>query len=465
MSLSDYGLLDEFSTRGRWWQPSNPGDSIPGTLSFSDGRIRLELDGLFSVPELELPNLLSSRTIFNAPTILGETAEGDACTVFRAAAYHVSQGHLRLRGNALVVGGHWPEESKMEIQRAVLAFAHLDEWAYQKLVQQSSGASKDSYNFVVPTEAKTLLHVEDFAAVKDLKLMAGLEVKFERTQTSLVNRNHFVLEFLQPLNLSTLHQVVRNIGNLLSLLVGDAAPAIKIRLILTQEAQPKRSSVDYFLGLKNQSATKKSEFDMPLPLSALGERGAQTLFKNWFLNEDTLRPVYGLLLSTIYDPDQYVQSAFLSLSQALETLHRRLFKGIYVTKDEYKETRQALVRAIPSNTPEKLASKLTAMLNWGNEFSLKDRLTELLESLNQENRQQLLNWNTREDFVRTVADTRNYLTHYKESAKPATAESLREMYNLNQRLRAILTVILLKHLGMEETLIAQAFGRHLHLGY
>jgi HEPN superfamily Apea-like protein/ApeA-like protein len=465
MSLSDYGLLDEFSARGRWWLPNNRGDGIPGTLNFSDGRIQLELDGVFSVPELELPNLVSSPTIFSSPAILGETTEGDACTVFRAAAYHASPGHLRLRGNALIVGGHWPEESKLEIQKAVLGFAHLDEWAYHKLIQQSSGANRDSYNFVVPTEAKTLLHVEDVAPMKDLKLMAGLEVKFERTKTSLVNRNYFLLEFAQPLNLSALREVVRTIGNLLSLLVGEAVPAVKIRLVLTEHAQPPRPSVDYFLGLKTQSATKRSEFDMPLPLAALGDASAKTLFKNWFLNEDRLRPVYGLLVSTIYDPDQYVQSTFLSLAQALETFHRRFYDGIYVPKDEYKETRQTLVRAIPSNTPEKLADKLKAMLNWGNEFSLRDRLTELLKSLNEQNRTQLMNWNAVEDFVRTVADIRNYLSHYKESSKPAVTDNLREMYNLNQCLRAILTVILLRHLGMEERMVAQAFGRHLHLGY
>jgi hypothetical protein len=105
--------------------------------------------------------------VFKTPAILGETTDDDACTVFRAAAAHVSQGHLRLRGNALIVGGHWHEETNLEIQKVVLGFAHLDEWAYQKLIQQSSGANKDSYNFVLPTERRAyqiFLNQEEFTA-------------------------------------------------------------------------------------------------------------------------------------------------------------------------------------------------------------------------------------------------------------------------------------------------------------
>ncbi len=96
MSLSDYEILDEFSFRGRWWLPNNPTDSIPGTLTFSDGRIELELDSLFSVPELEFQTLMSSPGIFKADAIYGQTTEGDPCTVLRTAAFGIGQGGLNL---------------------------------------------------------------------------------------------------------------------------------------------------------------------------------------------------------------------------------------------------------------------------------------------------------------------------------------------------------------------------------
>ena len=465
MSLSDYEFLNDFSSRGRWWLPDRPGDRIPGTLSFSDGRIQLELDGSFSVPELELPNLLSSPTIFKAAAIYGETTDGDSCTVLRTAAFGIGQGSLRLRGNALLVGAHWREEEGQQIQKVNLRFAHLDEWAYQQLFQQGSGVSKESFTFILPTEPKTLLHIEDLLSIKNLILAANIEVKMERTTTSLINRNQFLVEFRESANLLTVKTLVRDIGNLLSLLVGEAVQPLKIRLTLSPDSHSSHPYVDYFLGLRNRSIAKKSMFEMPLPFAAFGEDGTKTLFKNWFLHEENLRPIYSLLLSTVYEPDQYVQSTFLSLVQALETFHRRLYEGIYVPKAEYAETRKSLIAAIPPQTAPAIAEKLTGMLNWGNEFSLRDRLKESFGSLSQESWAQLTNQHEQGNFIRTVVDIRNYLTHYKETKRPDIIENLLEMYNLNQQLRATLTVLLFKHLGMEENKVAKALASHLQLAH
>ncbi|HEY4739243.1 MAG TPA: HEPN domain-containing protein [Candidatus Acidoferrales bacterium] len=465
MSLSDYEFLDDFSFRARWWLPDKPGDRIPGTLSFADGRIQLELDGAFSVPELEFSNLLSSSAIFKAAAIHGEMTDGDSCTVLRAVAFGVGQGSLRLRGNALVVGAHWQQEDSPRIQKVILRFAHLDEWAYQQLFQQGSGVSKESFTFVLPTEPKTLLHIEDLLLAKNLILAANIQAKMERTTTSLINRNQFLVEFKEPANLLTVKILARDIGNLLSLLVGEAVQPLKIRLTLSPDSHCAHPYVDYFLGLKNRTIANKSMFEMPLPFAALGESGTKTLFKNWFLHEENLRPIYSLLLSTVYEPDQYVQSTFLSLVQALETFHRRLYEGIYVPKAEYAETRQSLIAAIPPQTAPAIVEKLTGMLNWGNEFSLRDRLKESLGSLSQECWAKLSNKREQGNFIRAVVDIRNYLTHYKETKKPEIIETLPEMYNLNQQLRAILTVLLFKHLGMEENKVAKALASHLQLAH
>jgi hypothetical protein len=463
MSLSDYGLLDDFSFRGRWWLPNNPADCVPGTLSFSNGRIQLELDSSFSVPELEPSNLLLSPTIFRAGAVHGRTTDGDLCTVLQVVAFEVSQGIVRLRGNTLITGVHWQEEANLRIQKAVLNFAHLDEWGYQKLYQQGTGATKDSFTFVLPTEAKTLLHIEDVPPLKELTLVAQLQIKLERTQTSLLNRNYFLVDFKQAVDLPVVNSIVKDIGNLLSLLVGEAVQPLKIRLTLSDDSHSANPYIDYFLGLRGPSVSKKSGYDMPLPFAVLGKAEAAVLFKNWFLNEKILRPVYGLLLSTVYEPDQYVQSTFLSLIQGLETFHRHLYEGRYVPKEEYEETRKLLVGVIPPQTKTILSEKLKGMLNWGNEFSLRDRLKELLDSVSHESWQQLANHPEQKDFISVVVNVRNYLTHYKEAQKPDVIENLRGMYNLNQKLRAILTLLLLKHLGMDEKQIAKPLGLRLGL--
>src|SRR5206468_9781060 len=107
---------------------------------------------------------------------------------------------------------------------------------YQKLFQQGTGLTKDSFTFVLPTEAKTLLHIEDVLPLKDLTLVAHLQIKLERTQTSLLNRNYFLVEFKQAVDLPVVNSIVKDIGNLLSLLVGEAVQPLKIRLTLSDDS-------------------------------------------------------------------------------------------------------------------------------------------------------------------------------------------------------------------------------------
>ncbi len=121
--------------------------------------------------------------------------------------------------------------------------------------------------FHSPTEPKTLLHIEDLLSIKNLILAANIEVKMERTKTSLVHRNQFLVEFREPANLLTVKTLVRDIGNLLSLLVGEAVQPLKIRLTLSPDSHSSHPYVDYFLGLRNRSIAKKSMFEMPLPFA------------------------------------------------------------------------------------------------------------------------------------------------------------------------------------------------------
>jgi flagellar motor switch protein FliG len=189
---------------------------------------------------------------------------------------------------------------------------------------------------------------------------------------------------------------------------------------------------------------------MTLPLGALGGPAADRLFRNWFSSDEKLRPVCDLLLGSIYNPDQYVQSTFLSLVQAVESFHRRLYDGNYLSKEDYENLRKNLAEAIPKDTQKDIKEKLQSMLAWGNEVSLKVRLKRLLEGIDQGNAAQLAGTTDIQEFTKLIVDIRNYLTHYDESKKPAIIENFVEMYNLNRRMRAILTLLILKYLGLAE---------------
>lgn len=122
-----------------------------------------------------------------------------------------------------------------------------------------------------------------------------------------------------------------------------------------------------------------------------------------------------------------------------------------------------MVNSIPSGTAPDLRQRLVDSLIYGNEFSLRRRLQNLLEGLKGANLPALTKNCSIKDFANRIVTIRNYLTHYDESSKPSTVASLLEMYNLNQQLRAILAVLLLKHLGADEELVTESVTSHLNL--
>jgi hypothetical protein len=138
---------------------------------------------------------------------------------------------------------------------------------------------------------------------------------------------------------------------------------------------------------------------------------------------------------TIYDPSMYRELRFLALSQAIESFHRRIYGGQYVTDKEYEPIRDVLIKAIPDNLDEDFKESLKKGLEHGNEFSLRKRLKGLV---NQFWKNCLENFvKNKRDFIDHIYDTRNYLTHWDKPKKNVVLGE--DLIHLNERLKFGLT--------------------------
>src|SRR6266446_4862871 len=93
---------------------------------------------------------------------------------------------------------------------------------------------------------------------------------------------------------------------------------------------------------------------------------------------------------------------------------------------------------------------------------LRTRLRVLLEKLTNRTKQAVLREKAR-SFIDLTLRVRNYLTHFDESEKPSIVDDAHGMYNLNQRLRALLIVLLLTYLGVPEDKVRDGVVSHLNL--
>jgi len=443
---SESGMFNDFSVRGAWGLPGQANQSS-GTLRFSNEGIELQLDHA-----LFIPGLGSAWTpgCVKEPVIVGHSNDGDRWTIVDAQFHRWSGNEPILVARAVLRGECIQDVNDLPLRKAVLEFTHLKEWTGKQIYvdKKTSGIVAVS----APDEPEVVINVQDIPGIKNLVLDSGVAQSFDPTRITMTTHRRFHVEFEPDGTLSSVTQVMRQLSGLLTFLVGRAVYPQSAHLLGRSMDETKHPPIEYLLPLRAGPIRERSGFQMILPYKMLEGLGAETLFARWFSSEETLRPVTDLLLTTFYYASPYTQSTFLSLAQAMESFHRRTREGLYVSTDEYEKIKTSVSACIPPDAATKIRGKLQGMMEWGNEFSLKDRLRELFET---HDAQMLLDLSGQIDikeFVRLLCDTRNYLTHYK-GYKPKVIDSIHEMYNLNQRMRAILVLMILKYLGIPEVAV------------
>ena len=448
MKYAGEEMFRDFTLNGYWWLPSAPDGAAYGTLSYSVDRIKLQLDRAFT-PELSTAYRVGGVKI---PVILGRANDSSCVTVLKAFYLDSSGREIDLLANEIVVGAHL-DAADAVIREAVVGFTNLEEWTACRLVRQSAENEDAAVSFLVAKGLGANLQVAELPDLKKLTLSTDLQVSHGPVETKLTNPSRFTLEFSNPATLQTVTESVRSLANLLSLLIDEPVQPTNIRLTIQSEPSGADVFANYAIPPRATQPKKKHEFEKLIPFDDLQQtKTAETLFTNWFQKEQVLRPVYDLLLSTIYSPGRYVQSTFLSLAQALESFHRKVYEGKYLSEEEYSSISKALVDAIPAGTDKKLSDKLKTTLQYGNELSLRSRLGNLFKGVRRDHFDNLSGTKDPRQFIGLLVEIRNYLTHY-DGKKPPILENPVEMYNLNRRMTALLMLLIFKYLGLPEDFV------------
>ena len=184
---------------------------------------------------------------------------------------------------------------------------------------------------------------------------------------------------------------------------------------------------------------------MPFSLHDLGEQ-AGSLFSSWLTSVALMRTVYSTFFSTLFNLP-FIDTKFQALTQAIEGFHRATCVGKYLEADEYSKVQDCLIKAIPINIEPSLREHLKNTIKYGNEFSLRRRLRDLIEGLEEKTREIL---QIDAAFQSDVVEARNYYAHLHDAMKPTCVGDGKAIYYLNQKLSALFLILVLKTLGMPE---------------
>jgi hypothetical protein len=454
MATDSYKITDSFELPGKFWLPGKPDDVAFGRIQCSLDKIALLLEGGFGESPPSLQEALMGRfTIDEWPCILGQTSDGQLCSLYRVL---VTGQNTNDRGivsrkchvHFLLIGQHAEDFQAIRVKRIAVKCSHL-----------LSFAGMRSFDLVPnPQEAGNEALTVKYAPVKKQSF------RIEREQTTLVFRRNAGwnwskerLTFLayesidiipdEPQALECFLNRLAAVCNLLSLLTDEVVAPIEVQLSFSGD-----DFDTWLLYQPIRAATGDEErVAVMFNLEQVQDRLEAALDK-WCSAEATLCEAIGLFLDARFARGLSLYSQFANLAQSVEAFGRATAVGGYMTKDAYEPIRQALVKAIPTTVGEGHREALKKKIEYGYEFSLRKRIETMFSTLTAP--ASALVCKDVRVFTTMVVKTRNYLSHRTDELRESAVDGM-DLYWTCEQLMILMRLLLLKHFGIEEDLIVE----------
>lgn len=452
-------MQDVIKFEGKWWTPSieNP---VPGTLTIDpQGRAELILEVPFdeNIFNKQIDIILgvssSSWHYGEKITILG-------CNLMECGGYSKGETSKKLlksvKIDKILIGTHIYDVNETKVDWLRIYYSYLNSWL------EVSGISI----LIDKNDVERTLRVEyaspdtiRFKIDKDITMTFLFKWTTSRSslhEVCLQERVWLEIDSADKKDLEYYLELMWRVSDFLSMIIGENVYPLIIEGKLEDSEKPERFTV--YFGNNSMKPLKERPPREPIPFHKV-ESKLDGLFKTWFEKIDLLQPVYNLYLSSIYNPRMYLEQRFLALVQGLESYHRRTRHGKdrYLPDDLYNEILEEFgefIHRLRENgkITDDLEDNLMNKLRWGNEYTLRKRLKELINEI-----QELLQItmdNQIKTFIDRLVKYRNYLTHY-DPQQDRDRLDYRELINLVEKVRLILKTFLLKEMGLDIEIIRE----------
>ena len=487
MTKKAFSLLDDFELRGIWWLPNQPDNYVSGVLLFNNEEtMYLELIGSFHDI-----NPIDTSEFFRHETILGITSDNKICTLVDNLQIYstiVSFGVPKTiyRSEYLFIGQHFNSQDDIRFSSLRVNFTNLENWMADNPFTLELHGKARSMHYTFPSEFDSPL--EDLG----IRIKSTYEFMSSSQQFRRITWDHIafieiiplimvgwsddtIMEEFQdyagpytsdianlPISFEHLGfdfywKVILDINNLLTLLIGETVYPRIVKAfgddIEIGHGRKHKEIIEIFFTRKKFNLKQDTHFfEMILPFPRIRDKISEVL-RLWFLNAERLGSVYDLFFGTFYNPGMYLQFHFLSLMQALESFHRVTKGGKYLQDKEWEPYRNILTASVPKDLHPDFKASLKSRIRYGNEYSLRKRMKELVNTLDKATIDVLAP--SPNYFSGIIVDTRNYFTHYDDELKDM-ALSGSELVYANQRLKVLIILLLLKELHIDESAIMRS---------
>lgn len=447
--------------------PEKPDLKIAGTLRYDpEEGASLSLIGSFK----NLPHL---GNVSSLDVILG-FAGGKAVTLYKCIESRTSMSMTAQMpvmmvtsyfADVVFLGHHFQKEEDLVFESISVNYSYLEEWT--RITGIKFGLTMNKNQHLVRYDAsysfpdKVVVKPGDF----DLTITYSFKDGGDRLKSiEFVQTTYLEITPRSPMDFNEYHRMfLYHLQNLLSLGIGRAVYPLEIKgknsncktVLKSGKSILNDITVFYRLGKMPDFTKKLHPLEMFFYYSDIASE-FESCLKNWFSKSELLAPVYDLYFATLYNPAMYLQHEFLSLVQCIESYHRRVFGGEYVSKEKYRPILEALRNSIPDGIDSGFRESLKYKMKYLHEYSLRKRLKEIIDSCGNILRSVM---SDKGQFIEDVDTTRNFLTHHDKSLEDKTKKG-KELYKRTKQLKFLIEICLLRELDISEENISKLVSRN-----
>lgn len=443
-------LSEPIETPGYFWLPNAPDQKLGGMLRVSEtGKTTVDVFGAFGGPGELLANPSVKR-----PRILGVT-ENDRVTLddclytAKTMRFGTRLSTSTIHAGTLLRGAHYDEGKTITFSRLQFSVDGLDEWLH------ISGFRVDHR----PDEGRATISFEN---PKDIicDLSDGMALTFGfhgkilnlplLTEATITQKAFITLtsKVLRPLDQFV--DIVRKLNNFLCFVIDETVSIDSLTGYSSEVVHTVRDNDQYELPMPIYYESLPSAHEKPKITNhhmLLGYYrivdSLTGILRAWLNHYEVLGPAFDLYFAS--KRIQYLDTRFLLLAQAIETLHRRNSPGTFMPDGQFQELIQTIMKACPREHEKWLTEKV----RYANELSLRKRLQQMLDPF----RSYYGDPKKIDSLISRVVDTRNYLTHYDERLVGRALQG-KALWDLCGKLEGVLQLHFLRLMGLDETVVS-----------
>ena len=399
---------------GDWWLPENPEKKIKGVLEFNGNIISLKLEGSF-FQNKEVQTITIGGPSKTFPIILGETKnKTERFTLYKVNLFediilgYEGYSQIIFKGYPQIIfkGEHFPKEEDIKFKKILCDFSHIGKFLISEKFPNVK-KSKDEVEVLHKIPPERIINIEPICRIK-IKFYWKLQRHFTPfSEIKIIDNCFFEIDFPEEKNIGDTLRSLSILDYFLSFITDTIIHPLEIKGNTKENNLERENGINIYYEPSFLGTTEIKEnpgISIILPK-------IDTFLKNWFTEVNNLLPVYDLYFRILDSSHSFSSYDYFIIISALESYHRRMYNGEWIEKEKYDKFIDELSKNIPQDVNLDFIEKWKDRIKYAYEYSLRDRVKELLEKYSEIFGEIILD---EKKFINCVVETRNFFAHLSE---------------------------------------------------